>query len=123
MAKKYKAPDGCVLAIDCHEEGWCIGWELPDGEGIEVYLGELREEDLKDADDWDMRAAQEAVQPFADFQDADDYNRFVFGSKRKAQQALKLANEVLLRGDERPWPDWAVKAKAEGWMPPEGWRP
>jgi hypothetical protein len=40
---------------------------------------------------------------------------------KNARQALKAANEALLSGEV--WPAWALKAKQEGWTPPEGWKP
>lgn len=40
---------------------------------------------------------------------------------RKALRAAKAAVEVWQAGV--PLPDWAIKAQAEGWAPPKGWKP
>jgi hypothetical protein len=45
-----------------------------------------------------------------------------FGYKKDATAAMKRAREAL-RHIEKPWPEWAVKAKAEGWKPPKNWKP
>lgn len=40
--------------------------------------------------------------------------------KRVCNTALKA--ERAKRRDV-PWPEWAIKATAEGWKPPKGWKP
>jgi hypothetical protein len=55
---------------------------------------------------------------------ARDKDSFFWETRAAAASALKMAKtqaEALLAG--RSWPEWAVKAKAEGWTPPKGWKP
>lgn len=40
---------------------------------------------------------------------------------RTALAAIKAG--LLADASKRPWPDWAIKAKAAGWKPPKGWKP
>jgi hypothetical protein len=123
MGKKYKGSDGEVLAIDEDARSglWSIGWDFP-FDGIGAYLGETSEEFLQDDANWEMRIAQAAAKPFAD-EDEEGYGKYLFPSKKAAQQALTAANGALLRGDQKPWPAWAAQAKAAGWTPPKGWKP
>lgn len=123
MGRTYKGSEGEVLAIDKDTRSglWSIGWDFPE-EGINSYLGEFSEEELRGEAQWEVRIAQAVAKPFAD-EDEEGYGKYLFPSKRAAKQALAAANEALLRGDQKPWPAWAAQAKAAGWPPPEGWKP
>ncbi len=42
----------------------------------------------------------------------------------RAKQARSIARMIQKQFESnRPWPEWALKAKAEGWKPPRGWKP
>ncbi len=45
-----------------------------------------------------------------------------FWSLKNAKKALKIARAAQ-KNVERPLPKWAIKATAEGWRPPRGWKP
>lgn len=41
---------------------------------------------------------------------------------RDADDTCRRCNEEI-KGLVTTWPEWAIKAKSEGWIPPEGWMP
>lgn len=47
--------------------------------------------------------------------------RKVLSKVKAALKADAAAQKALKAG--KPWPEWAVKAKAEGWRAPKGWVP
>ena len=51
-----------------------------------------------------------------------DERGYSWTSIKKARCALK-AIKAALKHDVGPWPEWAVKAQAEGWKAPKGWKP
>lgn len=52
---------------------------------------------------------------------------YQFETKGSVAEFLKAmrgaAKAAHAEYDGIPWPDWAVKAQAEGWKPPKGWKP
>jgi hypothetical protein len=114
---KYTTSDGAVLALFETRHAFAIGWYYPQAEEgsdpSDAPLGDFKTYDQE------FTTAQEAVRAYAI--DPKEHI-FEFDSKKRAQQALDAANVALL-GVERPWPDWAVKAKDAGWTPPDGWKP
>lgn len=110
--KHYKTADDEHLDIEERPYSIRIGWVMPfDGE-FGAFLG-----DEARPSDPETKIAQEAVKPFAE----DDYT---FSTLAKAKKALTAANEALFAAKSgKPWPDWALRAKAEGWKPPKGWTP
>jgi hypothetical protein len=44
----------------------------------------------------------------------------ITGAKRALRAARAAVKAVQAN---TPWPEWAIKAKAEGWKPPKGWKP
>jgi hypothetical protein len=47
-----------------------------------------------------------------------------FEGRAEAQKALRIARAALKAFREnKPWPEWALKAQAAGWKPPKGWSP
>jgi hypothetical protein len=48
-----------------------------------------------------------------------------FATRKLAMLARKAAKAAMLAisNVEQPWPDWALKAKANGWTAPKGWKP
>ncbi len=126
MAKKYKSPDGFSLVVREDANGYSIYWEDPkDDMDMGAAVGESYVPDKpvlqqETRDEWEVRVAAEASAPFAD--EKPKYGGFVFYTIAKARKALAAANSYLLTG-EQPWPEWAMKAKKEGWTPPKGWKP
>lgn len=40
-----------------------------------------------------------------------------------AQIAIRMARAALKNKGLKPWPSWALEAKAHRWAPPKGWTP
>lgn len=72
----------------------------------------------KEREDWEHWAASKAVRTSAGVQ-FDSIGAY-WESKSAAQAALRIAKEALKQ--ERPMPDWALKALEAGWKPPKGWK-
>lgn len=52
-----------------------------------------------------------------------DTHGYYWDERKHVTQALREI-KIALKGDKGvPWPDWAVKAAAEGWKAPKGWKP
>jgi hypothetical protein len=52
-----------------------------------------------------------------------DSHGFRWESRAKATVALRAINLSIKNDGGAPWPEWALKAKAERWTPPKGWKP
>jgi len=119
--KKYKGQDGASLTIIERGDYYYIAWVFPDDDFEGACLGEdtVPEETPKEQEDWEHWMAQKVAAPLAELQETWG---FAWTSLKKARAVLRDINEALLSGDA-PWPDWAVKAKSEGWTPPKNWRP
>jgi len=117
MSTEYICEDGDYLAVD-ERDVYYIGWYLADDGDFGQYVGEHEPPTPSDKDEWEAKIAYDAIKPYAD---GTDCRGFYFGTKRKAFHALYAANRALNK--DVPWPEWATKAKAEGWKPPKGWKP
>lgn len=117
MTTEYVCDDGCYLAID-ERDVFYIAWWLVDEEDFGQYVGEVEPLEPKDKDEWEVKVAYDAVKPLAS---GTDIRGFYFKTKRQVAHALLAANRAL--NQDVPWPEWAIKAKAEGWKPPKGWKP
>lgn len=53
--------------------------------------------------------------------DTESKARKALAKVKAAIKADAAAQKALKAG--KPWPEWAVKAKAEGWRAPKGWMP
>jgi hypothetical protein len=97
-----------------------IAWADPDGMGL--ALGE--DADRPDCSG-DHKAATEAariatLQTFS----VGYLGRLEWESVSAVKKALRAARAAVKAWRaELPMPDWALKATAEGWKPPKGWRP
>lgn len=52
-----------------------------------------------------------------------DRSGYRWEERRKAAAALRMINIAIKTDGGAPWPDWAIRAKAEGWKAPKGWKP
>lgn len=51
-------------------------------------------------------------------------NELIMPSMQSANRLKNTLNEALLAYKaNKPWPEWATKAKAAGWIPPKNWTP
>lgn len=125
---RYKTKEGEYLRVGDDEDNYYLVWitTLDNDYGPEegMYLGEGSEFDtMSKPADRDMRESWIAHHAARNLSDSRARNgRFLFNTRAKAMLALKEANRAL-HADEKPWPHWAVEAKANGWMPPKGWKP
>lgn len=122
MGKRYVTDEGDYLVAEESQDGyWRIWWHIAEWGDAGGCVGEaeLPDEPPKSKDGWETWQAARYVRDLADGRDE---TGFYFETKKKAQVALKAANEGLHSG-EAPWPAWALQAKAAGWTPPKGWKP
>ncbi len=72
----------------------------------------------KDKDEWQQWAASKAIRsvPGVLF----DIIGAFWETEAEARVALRVAKEALKQ--ERPLPEWAKTALAEGWKAPKGWK-
>jgi hypothetical protein len=71
-----------------------------------------------DRGDWENWMACKTVRELPNFQ-RDDRGAY-FESRTEAQKALAVIK--LAWKQDRPLPEWATKALAEGWKPPNNWK-
>lgn len=120
----------CVLEVIEDSEGrHRIQWYFPEEDDWGALLGEDREvvseEKLATSSggDWDHFAVLHALQVGATH-DGQDRDGFFWTSEKAAKAACKAAKTfVRAKRGEKPWPGWAIQAKAAGWSPPDGWVP
>lgn len=114
---KYKDENGNYLAID-DSDYIRIGWFLPYDGDFGTYLGEERG---YNGTEWTVEISEKLAAEFV----GDDFEThrgaYVFPNRKKANELLKMINAVLLDRSKSNWPLWAIKAKQQGWIPPEGW--
>lgn len=118
-------------ALSVHETqhggygGYRISWFV-DGD-VGATLGEQeftakQVEKSKDTDEWEYRLCNYVASKTQGV--SQDANGYMWETQREAKAALKVIRAALKDGrSRRPWPDWAIKAKAAGWTPPNGWTP
>ena len=114
--KRYKDEDGNYLDIHETSYGFKIGWYIPEWEDFGSYIGETGGEEDK------------IIKPLVIELVGEDYSShngtYIFDTHREAQNILKILNMALIDNEKNPrWPAWAIQAKNEGWIPPEGWKP
>lgn len=103
-----------------------IGWFLPDegeiggilGEGVEPTKASVLK--AKDRGDREHEAAGLAASQTSGVRWI--HAGYFWGSRADANKALRAVKAALTNLDD-PWPEWAIKARAEGWKPPKNWKP
>jgi len=113
------------LVVDCDRLGvWRITWFLAEDGDLGASLGEQEytQASLEKADPAErdhVLATLTAKKTAGVKRDGTYY----WESESAATKALRLINATLKADDGAPWPEWAIKAKAEGWKAPKGWKP
>jgi len=101
---------------------WHICWVLEDDLG--GALGQNRSDGTgpapDDRDDWEHWAACKAIREM-DRPPKRDSVGFCWDTQSGANAALRIARAALKF--ERPLPEWASTAIANGWKAPKGWKP
>ena len=110
------------LVIDPEKE-WCwrIYWYLAEEQELGACVGEgddhLKEQAPDNRDEFEYWASSRAIYLLGAER---DFKGFYFESKSQAQKALAVAKQAMKQ--DRPLPEWAQKALAEGWKPPKNWK-
>lgn len=115
------------LAIDDgdHYGEFRIGWLMTDEQEFGAMIGDERYTEAKLAEMTDREDRECALAYLAALKTDGIIVRpraIWWESRRSAQKALRAIKAAIANADH-PWPDWAVKARAEGWTPPKGWKP
>lgn len=111
------------LIRDHYAREYRIGWEDEEwGAGI---LGQSKEDGTGDAPkdrdetDWEHWAACKAVLEMSPKVDHDRVG-FYWPDERAVNAALRMVKMAIKQ--DRPLPEWAQTALAQGWKPPKGWK-
>ena len=117
---RYEDKDGMYVDIFDDYDGICLAWT--DGEDEGARLGE------ESGNDGEVRAARTVLHELVNTNTGYVYlgrtGVFLFEDQRTAAEAKRLVNAALWNmQNNKPLPDWARKAVAEGWSVPKGWKP
>ncbi len=112
-------------SLEMYEERYVIRirWIVDDDCGADLGEDVYTKEDLDkaDADSRDhILACLTAAQTTGVSRDERGY---YWEGNSHATNAFRLINTALKNDPGVPWPEWAMRAKAEGWKPPRGWKP
>lgn len=108
-----------------HDEGpgWRISWFIAEDGDIGGCLGQDEDDGLGDPpsnrDVWEHWIASKVARE-AKTAPVRDYAGFYWETEREAKAVLRQIKEVMKQ--DRPLPEWAKTALAEGWKPPKGWK-
>lgn len=125
--KKFKGPEGETLEVTpgTSPGTYMICWIFPRDEFSEgASIGEDVSGPEPDpaSDQWISWKAYHVAKKFGMVHYRPKWEPLLFENEKKAKEALRAINEALTTPGS-VWPDWAKKAKAAGWTPPEGWTP
>lgn len=113
--------DRLIITNERQAPGFRIQWAFEDDD-LGGYLCQNADDGKgdppEDRDAWQHWAASKAVQAAPGY--ARDTISAFWETESQAKVALRLAKAALKQ--ERPLPEWAQKALAEGWKPPKGWK-
>lgn len=120
------AKDRLFVNKDLHRDSYRITWYLAECDDTGGTLGEgdeYTDEDLAKASPEDRPHLVACITAAKTDGVEQDNRGFHWASKAKAATALRAINLAMRTDGGAPWPDWAIKAKAERWTPPKGWKP
>lgn len=114
--------DKGVLGIREDRYLFRIGWYFADGGDFGAMLGEgsVPTKAPSGESDWEHWMASRTAAQCKPQRDGDG---FYWESKSDARKALVAINAAIKLRADKPMPEWAAKALAEGWKPPKGWKP
>jgi len=115
---RYVDTDGLYLVVEDGRRALVIAWYDPvEGDtGLILDTRESRPEEDETA------IAIEACKRFFDEHKLEYTNTFEFQREKTAKECLRFVNaELWAWKSNRPWPEWAKTAIANGWSPPKGW--
>lgn len=111
---------------------WQIKWFLADDDNdFGAILGEVEYtlEDVTQAksEDWDHRMATYVAGKSKGVERCSGGMGYGWEALKDAKLALREISVALKAGAKgalkKPWPAWALEAKAAGWKAPKGWTP
>lgn len=110
------------LAIQEDRYDYKIGWYLWDDEEFGLMLGRGTDS-IEDAAE--TVAATKAIRANTELHPLNlDSTEWCWENRSTAQKALRVAKAAIATMNAaKPMPEWAIKATAEGWKPPKGWKP
>jgi hypothetical protein len=120
------AKDKLVINEEWGEDVLRIAWLLAEDGDIGATLGDgdrYTQADLNKATPDDRPHILACLTAAKDDGVEHDRRGFYWTTRAKATLALRMINLALKTDGGAPWPEWALKAKAEGWREPKGWRP
>lgn len=114
------------LVVDSDRDGYIIGWYFPAEGELGALLGD---EDVtaeqvaaaKDPEHWETLTAHYVAGQTKGVSRPGFH--YVWPTRAAANSALKAVKQALKAKGGKPWPAWALEAKAAGWTPPKGWTP
>ena len=118
---RYKDKEGYYIDIFEEHSDIFLAW-TPDGYEEGARLGEetVTHEEAKTT----AGALEFARSSYRGYIYRNQTGVYIFESMRVAKEVKRLVNAALWNmQNEKPLPDWAQKAIAEGWNPPKGWKP
>ena len=126
MSDKLAVVEAQIATGDPHE-GVCIAWTLDDGDVGYVVGTDLPQKIRRTSDPEDALtffAEEEARQCVGERAYFVCGGALVFETPKGARAVLAKAKARLASWkSKKPWPKWAIQAKAAGWKMPKGWAP
>lgn len=114
------------LVVESDREGYYIVWYLAEIGDLGAILGEetYTEAQLAKAgeNDWEHIKATVVASKMSGVK-RHGHSGYRWESAAKAVAALRAVKAALKDKSKKPWPAWALEAKAAGWKPPKGWTP
>lgn len=116
------------LVVDDHESrNWKyrLTWYIPEDEDVGGSLGDMEysESQLATSTSED----RDCIVAYLAAKSTEGAHRDTMGlfweTEAKARAALRVVKAALKADGGPPMPEWALKAIAEGWKAPKGWRP
>lgn len=113
-----------------------IAWFLEEEDDMGAVLGQGKERFTEaqlarathENDEWEHMKATMTIQQMTMATDNQpgvelDGTGYFWESLSEARKALKMVRAALKDKSNKPWPEWAMKAKAAGWKAPKNWKP
>jgi hypothetical protein len=108
--------DKSKLVVTCDRDYYKICWYFEDDQDYGETLGpeKINDREHDQACEIAGQSKAEVVQDVCRL-------HYAWKTESAAKKVLSQINKVLQ--SQTPWPDWALKAQAEGWKAPKGWKP
>jgi hypothetical protein len=122
--KRYVDEEGQYLIVEGMDDGYCIGWWVPEWFELGLIVNNV---EYQKPEDEDTRIAVQVCHLYfqsCKFELPASGGDFIFPSEKHAKACLRQINiELNSRKSDTPLPEWAKTALANGWTPPKNWKP